>query len=106
MERDEKPQASGADSEPIHQPFFRKRSIRQWWSLLWRVIVGLVLIAFGGLMGLVPGVPGFVFAIAGLALMADEVPIAHRFLMRMRAGVKSADQKFRKSRRKKPSADQ
>lgn len=49
------------------------------------LVVGLFLIVLGAVLGPVPFIPGFVFAIAGLALLSTEFAFARRWIERLKA---------------------
>jgi len=90
--------SSPANSSEIPPPVVKPERSRthRYWRRFWRVGLGTVLIVFGTLLGLVPGIPGVFFAIAGLALMADEIPIAHRLMLKLKAKTKAAQQRMKR----------
>lgn len=53
--------------------------MRRRWTLLWRVSLGSILIVLGIVLIPLPG-PGLAVIIAGLAVMASEVPVADRIM--------------------------
>lgn len=46
--------------------------------------VGITLIAFGAAMGFVPVVQGWVFVVAGLAVLSSHSPLARRLYERLK----------------------
>ena len=48
-------------------------------------VVGGVLLLCGGVLGLVPGIPGFPLVFLGLVVLASEFPWARTWLARLRA---------------------
>lgn len=75
------PPYDGDVSDPgdIQEERTRAAAARRHWRRLWRVGVGSVLVLAGIAMCVLPG-PGIVTIIAGLAVMADEVPAAERLM--------------------------
>ncbi len=68
---------------------------RRYWRRFWRVGVGSVLILAGIAMCVLPG-PGILTIVAGLAVMADEVPLAERLMNRLKDRTNQVVDKVRK----------
>jgi len=61
---------------------------------LWRVGLGSLLIIAGLAMCVLPG-PGLLTIVAGLALMADEVPFAQRIIDKLTEKARRLEEKVR-----------
>ena len=75
----------------------RKQAV---WSKFWRIGLGSLLILAGIAMLVLPG-PGIVTIIAGLAVMASEVPPAERLMHYLRERFSDALEAAKAKRRKK-----
>ena len=71
---------------------------RALWSKLWRIGLGTIVIIAGVLMLVLPG-PGILGIIAGLAILAPEVPPAERLMHWMRRRFHESVAKARASRK-------
>ena len=58
-------------------------------------IIGLVLIAIGVIGGFVPILQGWIFVLAGLAVLSKHSPLARRWFERVRQIGRDAKEKFR-----------
>lgn len=63
--------------------------LRHWSTVTAKVVAAIGLIAVGIVLGFLPG-PGFVFVIAGVAVLASEFDWAARLLGRLAARIRSA----------------
>ena len=59
-------------------------------------IIGLLLIALGVVGGFVPILQGWVFVLAGLAILSKHSPLARRWFERVRQMGRNARESFRK----------
>ena len=70
--------------------------VKRHWRRTWRVTVGLVLCVVGVALLFLPG-PGLLVIIAGLAVMSDEVPIAHRLMERLKKRLHQAEERIKRA---------
>jgi hypothetical protein len=55
------------------------------WRLI-KIVFAFTIIIFAGLLGFVPGIPGWPLAIFGLTMLAAEFVWANRLLKRIKSG--------------------
>lgn len=82
-----------------------KSPVRRYWSKFWRISLGSILVLAGLVMCITPG-PGIVTIIAGLAVMADEVPFARRTMDKLIARARKAEKIVMGKTKKKPENEE
>lgn len=96
-----------SESNETKQHDREQGKLRRKWRAFWRVGLGSVLVLAGIAMCVLPG-PGLLTIIAGLALMADEVPLAARIMDSLKARLRRAEEQLlhRRDERRQARADE